>query len=120
MFYRGIKYPFCRSKNEFVASSIDNDVIRESILQIIQTRVGSRVMRPDFGCKLYDYIFDNENDLMIENIKNEIIRSITLFEPRAKVVNIDISLNNEVVDITLIYDTNFKPNNVLEFSVVRG
>lgn len=121
MIYKGLKYPFSKTERDIIASSEDNDVIRESILQIVQTSVNDRVMRPDFGCKLHNYIFDNADSLMLENIKSEIIRSVGLFEPRAKIVDVVVELSNDnLIDITLIYDTNFMSNNKLMFTISRG
>lgn len=36
--------------------------IREMIAQILFTRPGERVNRPDFGCGLQQYIFDPNSD----------------------------------------------------------
>jgi phage baseplate assembly protein W len=70
-------------------SATDAVLIRADLTNHFNTRVGERVMNPDFGCIIWDYIFDPFTDdvryAIIENVQ-EIISG----DPRVVLNNLDI------------------------------
>jgi len=81
----GWKFPLGLDKTgrfELVAEEAD---IREAILTILNTAPGERVMRPDFGCGIHDYVFAVLNSATFARIEQEIARALGLFEPRIRV-----------------------------------
>jgi hypothetical protein len=40
-----------------LAMATDEESVRQSILIILSTAKGERLMRPDFGCGLHEYVF---------------------------------------------------------------
>lgn len=101
--FRGIAFPFGKSKTSFPSAVTDEDLIRQSIVQIVTTSKGERVMRPDFGCDAMSFIFENNNDLLAELIREEVTTAITKFEPRAIVRDVQTSRADSEVTITVIY-----------------
>ena len=89
---KGFKFPFNFSgrtggitKNLGVGSSDQERHIEESIYQILQTLMGSRVIRRDFGSTLRGIVFD-PNDAQLDVLIDYIIRSgIETWEPRVEV-----------------------------------
>jgi phage baseplate assembly protein W len=82
------------------------DSIRQAIYLLVTTIPGERVMRPDYGCDLYQLVFaPNDNTtagLAIHYVK----RALDRFEPRVDVVRIDAAANPDdpgQLDITLEY-----------------
>jgi Bacteriophage baseplate protein W len=82
------------------------DSIRQAIYLLVTTIPGERVMRPDYGCDLYQLVFaPNDNTtagLAIHYVK----RALDRFEPRVDVVRIDAGENPDdpgQLDITLEY-----------------
>jgi Bacteriophage baseplate protein W len=80
--------------------------IRQAIYLLVTTIPGERVMRPDYGCDLYQLVFaPNDNTtagLAIHYVK----RALDRFEPRVDVVRIDAAANLDdpgQLDITLEY-----------------
>jgi phage baseplate assembly protein W len=101
--FRGIAFPFGKSSTSFPAAVEDEELIRQSIVQIVTTAVGERVMRPDFGSSAMSYVFENNNDLLAELIREEITTSVSKFEPRAIVRDVQTIRDNNEVTITIIY-----------------
>src|SRR3954465_8977739 len=56
----------------------DIDLINADLLTAFNTRVGERVMRPDWGCKLWDYLMEPLTPAMRDMIIQEAIRIIKL------------------------------------------
>ncbi len=65
------------------------DVVRQSIMMLLSTIPGERVMRPDYGCPLHRLVFA-PNDATTAGIAIHYVRTaINRFEPRAKILRLD-------------------------------
>lgn len=58
------------------------DVIKQAIKTILSTIPGERVRRPEFGCKIYTRLFEPVDSEIAEDIQEDIIESLSTFEPR--------------------------------------
>lgn len=83
---RDLAFPFNRSETEFPASKEDTDVIADNIRRILLTRAGERVMRPQVGSKIYDFVFQSVGPVLRARIGAEVRRAIEQNEPRVRVV----------------------------------
>ena len=54
----GIAFPLNVNEDGLIAMNALEDHVRQSILLILQTAKGERVMRPDFGARLSDLAFE--------------------------------------------------------------
>src|SRR5437868_6908569 len=57
-----------------VRTLYDIDLINCDLMTAFQTRLGERVMRPDFGCRLWDYLMEPLTDLNRQGIGDEVTR----------------------------------------------
>lgn len=72
--------------NGAVATSEYEDDVRQAIRIILGTSPGERVMRPDFGCSIYDLAFENIDSSTIVRIKSVVEDALTRYEPRIELV----------------------------------
>ena len=79
-----MKGPGCYD-NDFYSIKSDIDLLKESIARILLTSPGERVNNPNFGSKLKTMLFDVDVYLM-EDISQEIARSIQKWEPRVNII----------------------------------
>ena len=61
-----------------ISQLYDIDLINVDLMTAFQTRVGERVMRPDYGCKLWDMIFEPLTPTLRQQIITEAIRICSL------------------------------------------
>ena len=54
---KGWRFPVDVNRNGTVAMSAYEELVRESIIIILGTAPGERVMRPNFGCEIHDLLF---------------------------------------------------------------
>jgi len=101
--YRGYAFPFRKGLTSFPQDVVDEDLVRDSIKQIILTGVGDRVMRPTFGSDFYRFLMENNTTLLAELFRLEIQSSVGAFEPRVLISGIDITQNDNIIDITIFY-----------------
>jgi len=74
-----------------VAMVSDLDDIRESLDILLSTSLGERVLQPDFGCNLNEYMFDSLNNSLIGIIKHHVENAILFFEPRIIAERVDVT-----------------------------
>ena len=88
----GIDYPFRdSSKGDYLnMTEIPEKEIRANLIHLILTRRGSRYYLPDFGTRIYEFIFD-QNDFITHNlIEEEIREGVKKFIPNLDINTISI------------------------------
>lgn len=68
----------------------DIDAIKTSIVNILRTPKGSRVMRPNFGSRIADIAFENMSNDLANMIAKEVKTSIEIWDPRISIANVDV------------------------------
>jgi phage baseplate assembly protein W len=122
----GWKYPVTTDVNGKIAISLYEEDIKEAILIILLTAKGERLMRPDFGCGVNDYVFSPINSVNISRIENEVREALTLWEPRIEVLDINTDTNEAdngklLIEITYkVRATNTRFNLVYPFYLREG
>ncbi|MCZ7398928.1 MAG: GPW/gp25 family protein [Candidatus Methanoperedens sp.] len=121
----GWKFPVS-IKDEKIVFSEGYDSIRESIMIILGTAKGERVMRPDFGCGINELVFAPNNTSTATLITFYIKEALLKWEPRIELLNVnaepDETEQNKLI-ITIDYmvkTTNTKDNLVYPFYLERG
>ncbi|HKX29301.1 MAG TPA: GPW/gp25 family protein [Blastocatellia bacterium] len=99
--------------------------VRQSIWIILGTARGERVMRPNFGCGIYDLVFELNSPATAGRVAQEVRESLLLNEPRIDVreVEVEVQDNGETLLITVDYEvraTNNVFNLVYPFYLERS
>ena len=84
----------------------DDDSVRQSILLLISTLPGERVMRPDYGCYLHRLVFSPNDDTTAGLAIHYVRSALERWEPRIDIVRLDANrsaTNPEMLDIYLEY-----------------
>jgi phage baseplate assembly protein W len=77
--------------------------VRQSIVIILGTAKGERVMRPDFGCGIYDLVFEVKTAATAGRVSQAVQEALLLFEPRIDVVDVEvIARSDETGEMLLI------------------
>ncbi|MEJ2666018.1 MAG: GPW/gp25 family protein [Deinococcales bacterium] len=81
---------------------VDGDAaVRQSIVMLLTTLPGERVMRPDYGCPLHRLMFA-PNDATTAGLAIHYVRhALVRFEPRVEIVSLDARAAEDM-DATLI------------------
>ena len=104
----------------------DIDLIKTDIMASFQTRVGERVMRPDYGCKLWDYLMEPLTSQIRADIIDESERIVKLdsrctfldshvFE-LAHGFKIEITVQYEPWKVSETFAVTFEQSNIAYFS----
>ena len=93
----GINFPFRRStKGDYVSLSIDpEEEIRSDLIHLILTRKGTRYFLPDFGTRIYEFIFEIMDGTTFDLIKEDIRTAVNTYLPNVLINEISITPFNE-------------------------
>ena len=88
----GINYPFSDSqKGDYLnMTDIPEKEIRANLIHLLLTRKGSRYYLPDFGTRLYQYIFDQNDTVTYNLIEEEIREGVKKYIPNLDINSISI------------------------------
>lgn len=74
-----------------ISMSEYEDDIKESIRIILSTSKGERIMRPDFGCGIHDFVFSSMSMTTLSMMESSIRESLQQWEPRIEVIQVNAS-----------------------------
>jgi len=107
-----------------LSSAEDN--IRQSVRIIIGTAKGERVMRPDFGCEVHDYVFAAADPATLSMVEDAVEDALVQWEPRIDVERVEAAPDEEnhnrvLVEIDYwVRETNSSANMVYPFYLDEG
>lgn len=84
-----------------------DEAVRQSIWMILSTARGERVMRPDFGCGIYDLVFTTNPTGTLGQISNEVEQALTRWEPRIDLLDVQV-VNNEQEPTQLMIQIHYR------------
>ncbi|MEG1774183.1 MAG: GPW/gp25 family protein [Oscillospiraceae bacterium] len=124
---RGFSFPpsVDSATGRFETVSADED-IRQSIYLIITTRKNERAMLPEFGCSIYDFVFELPDASAASLVRTAIIDALIRWEPR--IINIAVSIDDRamqegklILSISYTVRATNNPNNlVFPFYLYEG
>jgi len=74
-----------------VASVAYEEDIRQSILIILETAPGERVMRPNFGCGIHELVFTAVDSTTIQRIRSVVEEALRRCEARIDVLGVNVN-----------------------------
>lgn len=87
----GWAYPFAidPATSSIATAAYELD-IRQSILIILGTAPGERVMRPDFGCGIHDLVFESLDTALVTRIETTVRDALTRYEARIELLDVSV------------------------------
>lgn len=105
--YINIDFPFKDSDKGFYfkLNSTNTDAIRSDLLHLLLTNKGERLYLPDFGSDLKKYIFEPNDSITHEQIKDNLNENIKRYIPNL-IIN-DISFKNDDIEELIIVELTY-------------
>ena len=105
--YINIDFPFRDSDNGFYfkMNKTDKDAIRADLLHLLLTNKGERLYLPEFGSDLKKFIFEPNDEITHEQIKDNLNQIIIRFIPNL-LIN-DISFRNDAIEELIIVELTY-------------
>lgn len=104
--YININYPFKNSTKGFFLdlNNEDNQAIKADLLHLILTKKGERLYNPNFGTDLVKFIFEPEDGMTLNAIKEEITSVIKIYLPKLQIdeISVEESIESEYAAVVTI------------------
>lgn len=100
--------------------------ISQSLTILLSTRIGERVMVPEYGCALWSVVFENLSTSLLTRLQDMVEQAIVKWEPRIKVEEVLTEVDSVVaglVRIEVVYiirSTNTRSNFVYPFYIYEA
>lgn len=88
---KGWIFPVSLDAEGWLTYSSEEKKIQESILIILGTARGERIMRPDFGSRLHELVFSPINTSTKSLVAHYANEALVSWEPRIEVLGVDVS-----------------------------
>jgi len=121
---RGMAWPLAVDHTGSIATSAGEDGIASAMRMILSTAPGERMMRPQFGCKIWNLLFEpinaNTMGLMAEAVREAMSR----WEPRVIIDDVRVEPDTGAIGKVVIHieytnkTTNDARNLVFPFYVI--
>jgi phage baseplate assembly protein W len=85
--------------------------LEQAMRLILSTYPGERPMRPEFGCRLRDYVFRPVNMQTVAELINEVQRALLRWEPRVDIELVNVFPAPEDHS-TLYIDIQYRPKDI--------
>ena len=92
--WRGVALPWGPGIPSFLEPKSDHDVLRSSIIWILLTGLGERVMNPEFGSSIPDSIFELNDDTLVSTLHASVQEAIERWDDRVELVGFEAERNN--------------------------
>lgn len=105
---QGCKFPFQFGKLTgatvtSTATSRDQQHIHESIRQILGTPRGLRFLLPEFGSRLHEFLFEDNDAILRGLVRHEVMDVLGRWEPRIFVDDVQVASEKHAVVVTIEY-----------------
>ena len=103
---KGLRFPVSINLNGGVSTSAFEENVRQSLFIILGTAPGERIMRPDFGCRIHDLMFDPNNYVTAARAEFYCEEALYKYEPRVENLEVKAGPNSDEpnrLDIQITY-----------------
>jgi phage baseplate assembly protein W len=91
---RGLKFPIGVDGRGVLSASEYEEDVRDSVTIILSTAKGERVMRPDFGCGVHDFVFEAVSNSTLSLVEASVREALARWESRIELVAVKAAAND--------------------------
>lgn len=101
----GLKIPLNYNKIDgpWETTKSYQDTIKQNFKYLLLTNPGERVMEPDFGCGIKNFLFENVDANLYSRISQRIYSQILKYMPFIKIINANADFRDNLLHIKIDY-----------------
>lgn len=117
MNFLGAPYPIVRHPLGLLRTQKGMNQIKSDLLVLLLTEPGERVMLPEFGTPLKKFLFEPNDTIVVDQVRETIADSIRQWEPRIAISAIEVSNSSD--DIESVLDSSDTRNDLEHVLLIR-
>lgn len=82
-----------------IAKKIDENAIKQAVSNLVKTNHFERPFHPEIGSQVTSLLFENYSPMLQAMLERAIINTIENFEPRVKLLQVQVQLNPDNVSV---------------------
>ena len=86
----GLNFPLRTNSRGGIALVTGSEDIEQAIRIILSTRPGERVMRPNFGCRAHELLFESFSASTVSMLQEFVLDALRMWEPRIEVTSVNV------------------------------
>ena len=99
----GVALPWNGTVPDFFSLKDDIDVLKTSIIMIIMTRKGERVMVPDFGSIVPELVFEPNDVGAMSGLRQAIEQALAEWDDRIEVVDVKTEMQEHTLKCNVMF-----------------
>jgi len=112
--YSDIDIELTRQADGDILRDTETEAVRNAIINIINTRQGSRRMLPEFAVNIYDILFEPMDDTTAYDLGNRIFNAIESWDDRIIIENVNVHQDYDKNLYEITVDFRIKTSQVIE------
>ena len=120
--YMDIDLSFAKKPDGDVYKKMDAAAVKQSVKNLLLTNSTEKPFSPNFGGDLNNFLFNLDTEFDLDLLEERIIQRVDMYEPRAKIVNVDLSVdgNYNTVRATVTFRIlNTNEEDTIELNLTR-
>ena len=110
---KGWKFPIKVNAKGGLSYSEGPERIQDAIWIVLSTSLGERLMRPDFGAGVHEYVFQSNSDVMRTRLQSAVNEALLKWEPRIELTNVTVQEGNQPSQVLVSIDYRIRTTNEL-------
>ena len=90
----GLSFPLRTDARGKIMLTSGGQDIAEAIRIILSTRPGERVMRPTFGCRAHELLFEPRSPTTISLLQEYVYEALRVWEPRINLLYVNVTADD--------------------------
>jgi phage baseplate assembly protein W len=110
---KGWKFPIKVNAKGGLSYSEGPERIQDAIWIVLSTSLGERLMRPDFGAGVHEYVFQSNSDVMRTRLQSAVNEALLKWEPRIELTNVNVQEGDQPSQVLVSIDYRIRTTNEL-------
>ena len=103
-FESSVQFPFALDEVGTVIAYGGSEKLRGKIIQVLFTAPGERLHQPEFGCGLFNLVFEPNSDLLAAAVQFTIGQALTRWLANDLVVDsVNVASDEEYINVEVVY-----------------
>lgn len=102
--YAGIALPWDGTLHGLLSDKTDLEVLKSSVLWILMTRPGERVMLPEFGSDIAGAVFEPNDEILEAALTSAVQEAIEDWDPRIEFKDAEVTQDDYNVTVRVSFE----------------
>ena len=125
----GIDLPFRKSNGKegyFASTSTTIEAVKNNIRNLVNTHQGERLMQPNIGLNLRNYMFEQFTDETLLSVQNDIVDTFKVWLPFVEIRDIQVSMDENdsigknTMSINIVFNITRDPDTLESVQIEIG